>query len=129
MAKQIDEDKFDFLIVAEGNQITDDRTLPGQRIGYSSIKETIEFLSWKRYPNPWNSVIDKLEAAFFKVVNDQGGVSGLEINFITLDDGYSPPKTVEQVRMLIEEDHFSGKGSATACAVALPRRAPLSVTA
>ncbi len=43
MAKQIDEDKFDFLIVAEGNQITGDRTLPGQPIGYSSIRETIEF--------------------------------------------------------------------------------------
>ena len=43
MAKQVDEDKFDFLIVAEGNQITDDRTLPGQRIGYSSIRETIDF--------------------------------------------------------------------------------------
>ena len=43
MAKQIDEGKFDFLIVAEGNQIVDDLTLPGQLIGYSSIKETIEF--------------------------------------------------------------------------------------
>jgi hypothetical protein len=43
MGKQIDEDKSDFLIVAEGNQTTDDRTLPGQRIGYSSIRETIEF--------------------------------------------------------------------------------------
>jgi hypothetical protein len=43
MVKQIDEDKFDFLIVAEGNQLTDDLTLQGQRIGYSSIREMIEF--------------------------------------------------------------------------------------
>ena len=43
MAKQIDEDKVHFLIVAEGNQFTDDGTLPGQGIGYSSIKETIDF--------------------------------------------------------------------------------------
>src|SRR5208282_5257065 len=43
MAKQIDEDKFDFLIAAEGNQIADDLTLSGQRIEYSSIKETIDF--------------------------------------------------------------------------------------
>ena len=43
MAKQIDEDEFDFLTVAEGNQIADDLTLPRQRIGYSSIKETISF--------------------------------------------------------------------------------------
>jgi hypothetical protein len=45
MAKQIDEQKVDFLIVSEGNRLTDDRTLPGQRTGYSSIKETIEFFS------------------------------------------------------------------------------------
>ena len=43
MAKQMDEGEFDFLIVAEGNQIGDDPTLPGQRSGYLSIKETIEF--------------------------------------------------------------------------------------
>jgi hypothetical protein len=43
MAKQMDEDEFDFLIVAEVNQIGGDPTLPGQRTGYSSIKETIEF--------------------------------------------------------------------------------------
>jgi hypothetical protein len=43
MAKQMDEGEFDFLIVAEGNQIADDLTLPGQRTGYSSIKETIDF--------------------------------------------------------------------------------------
>jgi hypothetical protein len=43
MAKQVDEDKFAFLMVSERNQITNDRTLPGQRIGYSSIRETIEF--------------------------------------------------------------------------------------
>jgi len=43
MAKQMDEGEFDFLIVAEGNQIGDDSTLPGQRTGYWSIKETIDF--------------------------------------------------------------------------------------
>ena len=43
MAKQIDEDKFDFVIVSEKNQLADDLTLPGQRTGYSSIKETIGF--------------------------------------------------------------------------------------
>src|SRR6185437_14087259 len=44
-------------------------------------------------------VIAKLEAAFFKMVNDQGGVAGHKINFISYDDGYSPPKTVEQVQV------------------------------
>src|SRR6202046_2238824 len=53
------------------------------------------------------SVIAKLENAFFKMVNDQGGVAGRKINFISLDDGYSPPKTVEQVRRLVEEDQVA----------------------
>ena len=43
MAKQMDEGEFDFLIVAEGSLIGDDPTLPGQRTGYSSIRETIDF--------------------------------------------------------------------------------------
>jgi branched-chain amino acid transport system substrate-binding protein len=53
------------------------------------------------------SVVAKLETAFFKMVNDQGGVAGRKINFISLDDGYSPPKTVEQVRRLVEEDQVA----------------------
>ncbi|MGY3446017.1 ABC transporter substrate-binding protein [Bradyrhizobium sp. USDA 4473] len=42
--------------------------------------------------------------AFFAMINDQGGVNGRKINFISLDDAYSPPKTVEQIRRLIESD-------------------------
>jgi len=53
------------------------------------------------------SVVAKLETAFFKMVSDQGGVAGRKINFISLDDGYSPPKALEQVRRLIEEDQVA----------------------
>ncbi len=53
------------------------------------------------------SPIGKLETAFFNMVNEQGGVAGHRINFISLDDGYSPPKTVEQVRRLVEEDQVA----------------------
>ena len=49
-------------------------------------------------------VIGRTEAAYFKMINDQGGVNGRKINLISLDDGYSPPKTVEQVRRLVEEE-------------------------
>ena len=49
-------------------------------------------------------VIGKSEAAYFAMINDQGGVNGRKINFISRDDGYSPPKTVEQVRKLVEQD-------------------------
>ena len=40
-------------------------------------------------------------AAYFKMINDQGGVNGRKINFISYDDGYSPPKTVEMTRKLV----------------------------
>jgi branched-chain amino acid transport system substrate-binding protein len=52
-------------------------------------------------------VIAKTEAAFFKMVNDQGGVGGRQINYISLDDGYSPPRTVDQVRRLVEQDQVA----------------------
>jgi branched-chain amino acid transport system substrate-binding protein len=53
------------------------------------------------------SVIGRTEAAFFNMVNDQGGVAGRKIDFISLDDGYSPPRTVEDVRRLIEQDQVA----------------------
>jgi ABC-type branched-subunit amino acid transport system substrate-binding protein len=48
--------------------------------------------------------IGKVEAAYFAMINDKGGINGRKINLISLDDGYSPPKTVEQVRRLVEQD-------------------------
>jgi branched-chain amino acid transport system substrate-binding protein len=48
--------------------------------------------------------IGRAESAYFKMINDQGGVNGRKINFISLDDGYSPPRTVEQVRKLVEQE-------------------------
>jgi branched-chain amino acid transport system substrate-binding protein len=52
-------------------------------------------------------VIGKTEAAYFKMINEQGGVNGRMINLISLDDGYSPPRTVEQVRRLVEQDEVA----------------------
>jgi len=48
--------------------------------------------------------IGKAIAAYFKMVNDQGGVNGRKINFVSYDDSYSPPKTVEMARKLVEQD-------------------------
>ncbi len=58
------------------------------------------------YSGPASSygLIGKTEEAYFKMINDQGGINGRKINFITYDDGYSPPKAVEQVRKLVESD-------------------------
>jgi len=49
-------------------------------------------------------VIGKTAEAYFKKVNAEGGINGRKINFISYDDGYSPPKTVEQARKLVESD-------------------------
>src|ERR687887_898151 len=48
--------------------------------------------------------IGKAIAAYFKMVNERGGINGRKVNFISYDDGYSPPKTVEMVRKLVEQD-------------------------
>ncbi len=48
--------------------------------------------------------IGKVIAAYFRKVNEEGGIKGRKITFISLDDGYSPPKTVEQVRRLVEQE-------------------------
>ena len=52
-------------------------------------------------------VIGKFHAAYWKMINDQGGVNGRKINFISYDDAYSPPKTVEQIRRLVEQDEVA----------------------
>ena len=48
--------------------------------------------------------IGRATTAYFDMINEQGGVNGRNINFISLDDGYSPPRTVEQIRKLVEEE-------------------------
>lgn len=50
------------------------------------------------------SVAGIAEAAYFKMINEQGGIRGRKINFVSYDDAYSPPKTVEQARKLVEFD-------------------------
>ena len=61
--------------------------------------------------------IGKAEAAYFRMINDRGGINGRKLTFISLDDGYSPPKTVEQTRKLVEQENvlliFSAFGTAT----------------
>jgi branched-chain amino acid transport system substrate-binding protein len=66
-------------------------------------------------------VIGKTEAAYFNKVNAEGGINGRKINFISYDDGYSPPKTVEQARKLVESDEvlfiFNSLGTPTNSAI------------
>jgi len=65
--------------------------------------------------------IGRTQTAFFKMINEQGGIGGRKINFMSLDDGYQPPKAVEQTRRLVEQEGvafmFNSLGTATNSAV------------
>jgi len=75
------------------------------------------------YSGPLSGFITlaKAEIAYLQMINDQGGVNGRKITMISLDDGSSPPKTVEQTRRLVEADQvlsISGSlGTATNAAI------------
>ena len=66
-------------------------------------------------------VVGKTEARFFSMINDEGGINGRKTTFLSYDDGYSPPKTVEQARRLVESDQvlliFSSLGTPTNTAI------------
>jgi branched-chain amino acid transport system substrate-binding protein len=75
------------------------------------------------YSGPLSSyaTIGKIEAAYFRMINESGGVNGRKITFLSEDDGYSPPKTVERIRKLIESDEvlatFNTMGTPTNSAI------------
>ena len=74
--------------------------LPGVTATEIRIGNTVPYSG----PASAYGTIGKAIAAIFRMANDQGGFAGRKVNFISYDDGYSPPKTVEQTRRLIEED-------------------------
>jgi branched-chain amino acid transport system substrate-binding protein len=88
------------LAIAAGAALAEKRYGPG-------VSDTeIKIGNTNPYSGPASAygVIGKSIAAYFAMVNDQGGVNGRKINFLSRDDGYSPPKTVEMVRKLVEQD-------------------------
>ncbi len=78
----------------------------GAKYGPGASATEIKLGQTMPYSGPASAygTIGKLHTAFFGMINEQGGVNGRKINLISLDDGYSPPKTVEQVRRLVEQD-------------------------
>jgi ABC-type branched-subunit amino acid transport system substrate-binding protein len=66
--------------------------------------------------------LGKGEVGYFKMLNEKGGINGRKVNLISLDDGYAPPKAVEQTRRLVESDEvaliFSTIGTAQNTAIA-----------
>src|SRR6202453_1534512 len=73
---------------------------PGATDTEIKIGQTVPFSG----PASAYSSIGKTQAAYFKMINDQGGINGRQINLIQYDDAYSPPKAVEQARKLVESD-------------------------
>jgi ABC-type branched-subunit amino acid transport system substrate-binding protein len=87
--------------------VTDNEILIGQTMPYSG-------------PASSYAPIGHVEAAYIAFINDQGGINGRKLRLLSLDDGYSPPKTLEQTRRLVEEDNvafiFQQLGTPTAMA-------------
>jgi branched-chain amino acid transport system substrate-binding protein len=77
-----------------GPGVTDTEIKIGQTIAYSG-------------PASAYGQIGRAEAAYFKFLNDKGGINGRKINFISIDDGFSPPKAVEMTRKLVEQDEVA----------------------
>src|SRR5712692_2523838 len=73
---------------------------------YDPGASEIEIGNIMPYSGPASSygVIGKTEAAYFNMINAEGGINGRKINFISYDDAYSPPKAIEQARKLVESD-------------------------
>lgn len=87
-----------------GTGITDTESKIGQTIAYSGPVSSF-------------GTIGRTSAAYYRMINEQGGVNGRKITFVSLDDGYSPPKTAELARRLVEQDEvlgiFGSLGTAT----------------
>src|SRR5437870_3750002 len=84
-----------------------------------SAKDEIRIGQTLPYSGPLSgfSTIGRAQEAFFAKINAEGGIDGRRVKFISRDDGYSPPKTVEQTRRLVEQDEvavmFGSLGTAT----------------
>jgi branched-chain amino acid transport system substrate-binding protein len=91
--------------------------LPGVTDSEIKIGQTMPYSG----PGSHYSTIAKANAAYFEMINDQGGINGRKIKLVSLDDAYSPPKTVEQTRKLVEQEEvlliFDTLGTATNAAI------------
>jgi branched-chain amino acid transport system substrate-binding protein len=95
------------VVLAASLILTSAAAFAGGQYGPGVSDNEIKIGNTMAYSGPASSygTIGKSEAAYFAIINEQGGINGRKINFISRDDGYSPPKTVEQVRQLVEQDH------------------------
>jgi branched-chain amino acid transport system substrate-binding protein len=115
--------KLSLLAVAAALSLLSTQALAQKKYDSGASDTEIKIGNVEAYSGPASAygVIGKTEEAYFKMVNDAGGINGRKINWISYDDGYSPPKTVEQIRKLIESDEvflvFNALGTPTQTAV------------
>jgi branched-chain amino acid transport system substrate-binding protein len=94
-----------------------------KKYGPGATDKEIKIGQTMPYSGPLSAygTIGKVEAAYFRMINDEGGINGRKINLISLDDSFSPPKTVEMTRRLVEQDEvlavFQPLGTPTSTAV------------
>src|SRR5260370_39283645 len=95
----------------------------GEKYGPGATDGEIKIGNTSPYSGPASafSMVAKTGEAYFRKINAEGGINGRKINFISYDDAYTPPKTVEQTRKLVESDEvlfvFNALGTATNSAV------------
>jgi branched-chain amino acid transport system substrate-binding protein len=88
------------LSVGRGVALAEKKYDPGASDTEIKIGQTMPYSG----PASAYGTIGKVEAAYFAKINEEGGINGRKINLVSLDDGYSPPRTVEQIRRLVEEE-------------------------
>ncbi len=92
-----------YCLVWVGSALAQPKYGPGTSATEIKVGQTIAYSG----PASAYGQLGKVEEAYFKWLNAKGGINGRKITFITLDDGYSPPKAVENVRRLVESDQVA----------------------
>ena len=104
-------------LLAESTALAEKKYDPGASDTEIKIGQTMPYSG----PNSAYGTFGRAQAGYFKMINDQGGINGRKIKFISLDDAFSPPRTVEQARKLVEEEQvlflFQNLGTATNSAI------------
>ncbi|MEP6836543.1 MAG: ABC transporter substrate-binding protein [Bradyrhizobium sp.] len=101
--------KWQAIIAAAVISVTSAAGAADKKYGPGVTDTEIKLGQTSPYSGPASaySVIAKAQLAYFKMINDQGGINGRKVNMISIDDAYSPAKTVEQTRKLVEQEEVA----------------------
>ena len=111
LRKQLPWTVLSVLVLAASSAFAEGKYGPGATDTEIKIGQTMPYSG----PLSAYGIIGRTEQGYFRMINEHGGINGRKINFVSLDDGYSPPRTVEQTRKLVEEEQvlfiFQGLGT------------------